>query len=111
MSPFVRIKLFGIKESRYNQTSAKPLDSNKQFIFVIFDVQLPLTCQSAYYCTNRQCWPVGQFWLVLYNQLMQLCTARTVLSGPIRPVSVHSGKFSTRMVTNGKKEKTEMTNY
>ena len=40
------------------------------------------------------------------NHLLLLCTARTVWSDPvIRPVSVRSGKFIIRMVTNEKREK------
>ena len=45
------------------------------------------------------------------KQLLQLCTARTVWSDPvIRPISVLSGTFNTRMVTNEKQRKTEQTN-
>ena len=41
-------------------------------------------------CPARQCW-LGQCWLVLYNQLFLLGTARTVWSYPvIRSVSVRS---------------------
>ena len=45
------------------------------------------------------------------NQLLQLCTARTVwFNAVIRPVSVRSGKFTTSMVINEKQRKTELTN-
>ena len=40
-----------------------------------------------------------------HNQLLQQCTARTVWSDPaIRPVLVHSGKLTARMVNNEKQK-------
>ena len=44
-----------------------------------------------------------------FNQLLQLCTARTLWFNPVtRSVSVYAGKCTTRTVTNEKKN-TELT--
>ena len=44
------------------------------------------------------------------KQLLHLCTACTVWSDPIiRTVSVCSGKFTTRMVTNEKQKNCELS--
>ena len=40
-----------------------------------------------------------EIWKISLNQLLQLCMACTVCSDPLfRPVSVHSGKYTTRIV-------------
>ena len=54
-------------------------------------------CGECRLCGNQQ-----SYYNTLCNQLLQLCTARTV--GPIRksdpPVSVHSGNCTTQLVTH-----------
>ena len=45
--------------------------------------------------------------IIIFNQLLQLCTARTVWSDPvIRPVLICSSKLSTCMVSDEKGRKT-----
>ena len=54
---------------------------------------------------SHQCWPGWQLWVEPFNQLLQLCTARTVSPDlVIRHDSVRPGKFITLMVPNENRE-------